>query len=255
MKDTIRNNILTLLLVILTSISYSQEYDLTYYFVGFMSDYMGRQISKGAGENDYKIDDFFHQYNLHNLYRLDTLLKTNNKNNKKIEYTIMKRKEIKNCSNCDEFFDLFSKRLSRNINRFYSFKKDKLNSDKHIKRYNGSLKSFKIKLANRKKQLSYLAGAFYRYGNIDSTGYYFKFSNSFYKKEMVKWLLYKYDCNILKEFNNQIEGLYIAPTIEIIFIEPSNEIKKIFDNELNIKKELIDTHATQAKNHAGKVTN
>jgi len=224
--------------------SYSQDYNLTFYSVGFISDYMGRRIEKGDSELKNSVDNFFHQSNLYDLVRLDTLLKLNNLKKEFIPYQIKKREGSNNCSNCHEFFDLNSKLLCQRINRFYNFKKDKLNSDEKIQRYIGKLKVRKILFSKKNNLISFMAGAFYTYGDKDSIGYYYRFGNSVEKQKVVRRLLERFDCKIIKEFDNQEEGSLIAPLINTIYFIPTTDLKIRFDYEIKIKKELKELMLT-----------
>jgi hypothetical protein len=231
-----------LFLIVYTSYysSYSQDYNITYFVTGYVSDYMGRRVETG-NENEFLIDNY-HMSRMEYLYRLDTLIKRYNFNiEEKINYTVT----VSQYGN-DKFYNFKSKSLSEKVNEFYRLKIDKLNSNDTIKRYDGPLIVRKVKYSNKLKMKSYFAGAFYIIGGVDKKGYYFKFSNSYGRNKAIKYILKKFNCKINEQYNNQIEGLAVAPFVETIYFIPTDEIKTIIDYELNLKNEIIKTHANKA---------
>lgn len=218
--------------------TYSQNYNIDYFLVGFVSDYMGRSIEKGQSEDKNSIDYHFHKTRLHSLYRLDTLIKIHNNGNEKIVYKIKREMVVPNCRNCDDFFNLNSEYLNNKINSFFVFKKDEENSNTEIQQYIGTLDESKILLSKKANIISFLAGAFYTYGDRDSIGYFFKFSNSISKRKIIYKILKKFNCKIVKEFDNQVKGQYVSPLIYTMYFLPSDEMKIKFDYELYIRQEL-----------------
>ncbi|CAM3825827.1 hypothetical protein FLBR109950_03530 [Flavobacterium branchiophilum] len=218
--------------------TYSQNYNLNYFLVGFVSDYMGRNIEKGQSENINSIDYHFHKTRLHSLYRLDTLIKIHIKGNEKIVYEIKREVTVPYCKNYNEFYILNSEYLKNNINSFFIFKKIEENSNIKVQQYNGTLNENKILFSKKSNIISFLAGAFYTFGDKDSTGYFYKFSNSTNKRKIIYKILKKYNCKIVKEFDNQVKGQFVSPYIYTMYFIPSDEMKIKFDYELDIRQKI-----------------
>jgi len=72
----IKNLILYFILIITNLSAFNQDYDVTVYTLGYISDYMGRRKYVSGHESDNSVDQIFHESHLNDLYRLDTLLKS-----------------------------------------------------------------------------------------------------------------------------------------------------------------------------------
>ena len=230
----IKNLILYFILIITNLSAFNQDYDVTVYTLGYISDYMGRRKYVSGHESDNSVDQIFHESHLNDLYRLDTLLKSCEND---FDYYI-RESEFDN-----SFYFFISDKLSDAVNEYYKFKKEGTQSSHGII-YDGKIKRLKTLKLNKRQKISFLAGVFYSSGNIDEKGYFFKFSNSLGKDKITLRLLKRFNCIIIDRFDNRVKGMVIAPYIETVYFKPSKKIKAIFDYEIEMKKKLIEIYGS-----------
>ena len=133
--------------------------DLTYFTLGLVNDYYGRTIVKSDKLEATRIDRF-HETQSDIMDLLDSLIDEENKFRDKEKRITKKRTREKepNCTNCNEFFNYYSKELSTDLNSKYNFKFAHSWDSKDRKMYRGRIKisDFKSDL----QRLSFLSGAY-----------------------------------------------------------------------------------------------
>jgi len=227
-----KNKILILFFLFSVSLVHGQvqtKLDKTYYLLGTLGDYMGRQLCI-LNTNSWDYIMSLHQRDSAQIKRIEevTMLK------------FIKGEKKENHLNNHEFYQLFSSNTARKINSFYVFKKDgKCLDEKRVTTfpiYRGNLKCSKILKASKEQQYSFIAGLFLTHGKKNDDVY--------------KIILYnspcRYECTIkiLKVLNSKnvsyrrTEGT--VPIGYIIEFEPSEELKLILDNE--IEKRIFYTN-------------
>lgn len=205
--------------------------DKDYFLLGTLSDYLGRQKT-------YKNDDFIDDY-----YKGETLLMSyimKIYNDESPEFVVDKNQYPYN-----SVTDILkSKKIAKKINSFYNYKfeggfksyidpKDKEWRKKHNDFYKstepkdtvyvGTMKAnlFKTDL----QKISFITGAYSRFGEPNETRYCIRLFNSFSKYECCAVILEQLKCkNIEKEIINNI-----IPTNQLIYFKPSRELKKYLD--------------------------
>jgi len=191
--------------------------DKTYYLLGTLGDYMGRELCKrNPKKRNYIMS--LHQDDIGQIKRIEevTMLK------------FLKRERKENCINCHEFYELLSHNSAIAINSFYVFEKQEGYDEKGYKLYSGKLICSKILKASKEQQHSFIAGLFLTHGEKFDDVYEITLYNS----------QCRYECTIkiLEVLNSKIVSFgRTERTVPIgYFIEfvPSEELKLILDNEI-----------------------
>lgn len=207
---------LVLFFLILNTISFkTQEIDKTYYLLGAVDEYMGRQYEMKSPE--------WKGY----------ILKINNEDSleiRRIESVIgIKSKEIKNTF-YENWSFFFSENLEKEINQYFDFRKNKFKLEDGFYLYKGRLNVEKVLKANKNQYLSYLLGAFLIHGKINKTDdelYEISIANASYKFQVLKKIIPKLNAYFAKE-----EIWYKTPTTYHIKFAPNGELKRLLDREL-----------------------
>lgn len=211
-----------------------------YFLVGTLSDYMGREKYKKVEERVDKYSQSKKQLCL----AIDSIFKTSNPD---IEFS----SSVHKISKRDEF-ELHSKTLTEKIESFYSYKPsgrmvyngeeefEKLNLDSLTEIpdfystyfdtiYTGSLK---INVFETEKQkVSFVTGAYVRYGwNTDSL-YQIRVFNSVSKVRILNDLLKELGCD---NVDYEIKKGYI-PTGHTVSFIPTDQLKDYFEKYIKLK--------------------
>src|SRR6187455_1791553 len=106
---------------------HGQELDKTFYLLGTLSDYMGRQYPKN---NPIKTGFVLtlHKDRMGEIKRIEEVT------GKKFK----KQKAKKDCRNCQDFYSLKSTPKAHDINSFYTFEKKNLNDKMGFSFYTGT---------------------------------------------------------------------------------------------------------------------
>lgn len=204
------------------SLGQSQKLDKKYYLLGTLDDYLGRQKSK---LNPTRWSYIMTLYN----ERLGEIKRIEKVTHKKFS----KRKARKDCSNCQDLYDLKSTILACRINKFYSFKKDDHYRDNFgLRMFTGNLICDKILKANEKQQLSFIAGVFLTNGEKEGELYKIALYNSSARFECIKKILIKLGAEITKD-----EIVRNIPVGFFIVFKPTDKLKAIIETE--IKEEYL----------------
>jgi hypothetical protein len=190
-KNILQNRIFILFFLFSVSLVHGQipiKLDKTYYLLGTLGDYMGRQLCiLNTNSWDYLMS--LHQRDSAKIKRIEeiTMLKFTKGENKE--------KHLNNHS----FYALFSSDVARKINSFYVFKKQGCCQDENRYTgtiYRGNLKCSKILKASKEQQYSFIAGLFLTHGEKIDDVYKIILSNS----------PCRYECTIriLKLLNSEI---------------------------------------------------
>jgi hypothetical protein len=196
-----------------TSVPGQDKVDLTYFTMGLVSDYYGRTIVKDDKLESTKIDRF-HETQLDILDFLDSLINEENK------LITKKRTRVKepNCTNCNEFFDYYSKELSKDLNSKYKFKFAQSWDLKERKMYRGRIKISDFE--NELQRLSFLSGAYLTSGTKEGDIFIYHLANSVEKFDLVVKSLKKLDCEIK---DVKVEGG--TPASQKVYFIPSDKLR------------------------------
>jgi hypothetical protein len=210
------------LAIVLFSSNFSwgqDKIDLTYFTFGLVSDYYGRTIVKSDKLESTKIDRF-HETQTDIMDLLDSLINEENKLRDKENRITKKRTRVKepNCTNCNEYFDYYSKGLSTDLNSKYNFKFANSWDMKERKMYRGRIKVSDFK--NDLQRLSFLSGAYLTFGTKEGDVFIYHLANSVEKFDLIVKSLKKLECEI-KDL--KVEGG--APASQKVYFIPSDKLR------------------------------
>ena len=219
--ETVSKHMKKIIILILISCSFlqtnGQNIDKTYYLLGTLKDYCGRQYPKN-NPTQWNYVIILHQSKFGEIKRIEEVTK------KKFK----KHRKKKGCSNCQEFYELKSYGRARKLNSFYEFEKKKGWKDQMgFTFYTGTLICDKLLNSSENQQLSFIAGLFLTSGEKKSDNYSISLFNSSDRFECAKQILLNLGAKIENEEidNNIPNGYYLE------FI-PSEKIRKIIENEI-----------------------
>jgi hypothetical protein len=204
--------------------------DKDYFLLGTLSDYLGR-------EKTYKNDDFVDNYYKGETLLMSYIMKTYS--DESPEFVVEKNQYPYNSVQ-----DILrSKKICKKINSFYDFKHEggfkyyidpkdkewrKKNNDFHKSTeskdtvYVGTMKANLFKTNVQK--ISFIIGAYSRFGEPNETRYCIRLFNSTSKYEYCAAILKQLKCkNIEKKIINTI------PTNQLVYFKPGRELKKYLD--------------------------
>lgn len=207
-----------------------QDIDRAFYLLGSLEDYLGRHYPKN-NPRKWSYIMTLHQDRTGEIKRIQEVTGA--------KFT--RRKKKKDCRNCQEFFDLKSFCRAKKINSFYDFNKNKGMRDlSGFTFFTGQLKCDKILNATRIQQISFLAGQFLTTGEKTENTYKLTLYNSPDRYACLIKLMEKLECKVILE--EKADGI---PVGYFIVFEPTDEIKKVLDNE--ILKEHTLANSTYAQ--------
>ena len=138
------------------------------------------------------------------------------------------RRKQKDCSNCQEFYELKSFFRAKKINSFYDFNKNKGMRDLFgFTFYTGQLNCERILKATTDQKISFLAGQFLTAGEKNAQAYKLALYNSPNRFECLLKVLQNLKCEVIRK--EEVEGIPVGYFIEF---KPTDKIKKILDNEI-----------------------
>jgi hypothetical protein len=193
--------------------------DLTYFTLGLVSDYYGRTIVKSDKLESTKIDRF-HEAQIGIMDLLDSLINEENKSRNK-ENRITKKRTIArepNCTDCNEYFNYYSKELSTDLNNKYNFQFANSWDSNDRKMYRGRIKISDFK--SNSQRLSFLSGAYLTSGSKEGDVFSYHLVNSVEKFDLIVKSLKKLDCE-LKDI--RVEGG--TPASQKVYFVPSDKLK------------------------------
>lgn len=202
-----------------------QDLDKTFYLLGSLEDYCGRNYPKN-NPLQWGYITTLHQGRIGEIKRIQEI--TGAKFTKPVK--------IKTRGKAHAFYNLKSLSWAKKINSFYDFTKNKKIRDRFgFPHYNGQLRCDEILNATRNQQLSFLAGQFLTAGEKTEKEYNFTLYNSPDRYNCLIKLLKKLECEVIRE-----EMVFGYPVDYFIDFIPTNEIQKILDNEILKKEEIIE---------------
>jgi hypothetical protein len=225
-----KKHLLILSLALVSSYSFAQKLDKTYYLLGTLHDYMGRHYAKNNPIN-YGYILKLHKSDLGKIKRIEDV--TNSK--------FKQDKVKKGCANCDEFYELNSFVKAKVIHSFYTFKKIKKMRDlMGFNFYTGRLKCDKLEKSSDNNKTSFIAGLFLTAGKIENDTFKITLANSLDRFNCTIKLLTDLKCKIL---NSEIrDGI---PYVYEIEFEPTEKLKEILHIEIEKRNTLANTGYTQ----------
>jgi hypothetical protein len=155
--------LLTIIFTLIIFTVQSQDLDPAYYLFGLSYDYSiptypGKRLER------QKFNPWIHESDLGRILRLSEVTHKEFK----------KRKQQKNCRNCDEFYEL--KSVTWKLGEFYNFsyEKEKGTRPKKVK---GIVKNEVIDKASEIQMKSFLAGIYFGYGTLYGDTIIFQFGH------------------------------------------------------------------------------
>jgi hypothetical protein len=206
--------------------------DLSYFALGLVNDYLGRALVK-SDKLDVTMVDRFHESEIVLMDFLDSLISEENNVRKENDLITPKRareNEI-NCGNCSQFFTYYSGYVAAGVNEKYRFRFDRSWDEKNRKVYRGTLKIRAIK--SETQHMSFLLGAFVRFGASDGGLIVYNLANSSSKIDAIIRSLKKLDCEIVDV--RVVEG---TPTQRKISTKPSEKLISELAQYLALKDKL-----------------
>lgn len=221
----IKKTAFILLLLFSSLLTIGQELDKTFYLLGSLEDYMGRTYPKN-NPKQWSYINTLQQDRIGEIKRIEEVTGVK----------VKKKNKEKGCDNCQELYVLKSFSRAKKINSFYDFNKNRIGRDLlGFAFYTGQLKCDKILNATRAQQISFLAGQFLTAGEKTENAYQLTLYNAPIRYECLIQLLRKLDCKITLE--EQVQRIPVGYYITFV---PNDEIKKVLDKELLIKKSFAD---------------
>lgn len=209
-------------ITLITIFSFNQKQDLKLdnesFLLGTISDYMGRIVM--TNEKD-KIDNYgYSEKSL--VTKINSLL---------IEkYDDLSIRNIETGIPGDVGTKLYSKKLAEKINSNYTFDKFNLSQNNDTIFY-GKLKTNILETELQK--ISFIIGAYSRFGEQKNGKYYIRLLNSTSKFNECEKILRDLNCeNIETEFIKNI------PLNQLIYFKPSKKLKKYFDNYMYLRNQI-----------------
>jgi len=213
--------------------------DNEYFLIGTLSDYMGRE----KYEKEIERVDKYYQSEKQLCLAIDSIFK-------KTYPDLVFSSSVHKISKKDEY-ELHSKKLAKKIESFYTFKYsgrgtakkfidfDSMNIDSLVKTgnfiekyydtiYEGSLKS-KV-FETEKQKLSFITGAYVRYGSQVDSLYRIRVFNSSSKVKILDELLKDIGCT-----NVDYDIKQTIPTGHTVSFIPTNKLEDYFERYIKLK--------------------
>ncbi|WP_265428672.1 hypothetical protein [Chryseobacterium sp. YIM B08800] len=193
----------------------AQEIDKTYYLLGAVDNYSGRNYElKNSDYKGYVLKIKKNETNIINRLEEISGLKFSNFSSETLE----------------DWSSLNSDHYEKEINQFYSFSRAKSSEN-----YNGKLNPEKVLKGTKNQLLSYLLGSFLIHGNIKTENdggdqyevYEISVANAQPQFEVLKSILKELGVYIIKE-----EIWYKTPVTFHVKFSPDSELKTLLDKEL-----------------------
>ena len=227
-----------ILLIFLTPLAYNQnekpEIDNDYFLIGTLGDYMGREKFKNIEE---RVDKYYKSEK-----KLCTSIDSMFKNN----YPDLKLSSLKYKTSKQRVFELHSKTLSKRIESFFTYKpsgRGTFKGDMAFKDidydtiadytnfikthydtiYQGNLRPEKFNTEIQK--LSFVTGAFVRYGWKKDSLYQISVANSTSKVKLLDSLLKELGCNHVN-----YEMRMAIPVYHKVSFKPTDQLKAYFES-------------------------
>lgn len=224
--------LLVLLLAINSKVSLAQsdylDFDKESFLIGTLSDFKGREqvFSKGINDAYFERVDIYAQQEKRIAYLINFLFKE--------EYPDI---EFNNNGPLRRL-QIHSSALSKLIDSYYTYQPAENSTTQDEGMHIGTLDPEKFKTP--KQKLSFLAGAYLRYGNIkhndsmEEPQYIYDIPNSLSKTKICEAFLAELGCTNIQEVTNE----YMPTKIEVHFI-PSEQILKMIETIESVSKEIL----------------
>lgn len=215
--------------------------DNEYFLIGTLSDYMGREKYQDVEE----WVDKYHQSEKKLCLAIDSMFRINYPDLKFSSYVTKISKE--------DMFELHSKKLVKKIETFYTFKPSRrgttkgimdfdskkidslVREDNFIEKYYDTIYVGNLKMKvfkSEKKKLSFITGAYVRYGSkVDSSLYQIRVFNSSSKVKILDELLKDIGCTHV-DYNIK----YSIPVGHTVSFIPTNKLIDYIEKYEKLKK-------------------
>jgi hypothetical protein len=216
--------ILILLFFIFSQFSVAQKkfkIDNDCFLLGMFNDYNGREIALDHPFASTQVTSFYcSEKKLEKMF-LDSIQK-----NYHVNDVIVKEDKI------------YSYLLSKHFNKYYKIKKDKDAGFTYDDiDYSGYIMTLnRNNFLSDEKKISFILGAFLRYGKIKDKGFEIIMANSSSHFDILVWSIKKLGF----KFNYKIPCPECIPVSQILYFEPSNYYLSIFQNNKPILPDISD---------------
>lgn len=229
--------ILSFVLISFENKTTNTHIDNDYFLIGTLSDYMGREKYKKV---DSRVDRYYQSEKTLCL-AVDSMLKK--------AYPDLKLSATKHRVTMKDEFELHSRLLADKIDEFYDYKSSgrlSINAESDtISQYNDELISKLMQSADTiycgrlktdifktdEQKLSFITGAFVRFGGYNDSTYYIKIANSVSKVKVLAKLFEEMKCdNVEYEMNGYI------PNVHTVYFSPTSKMINYFDDYMYLKK-------------------
>ena len=220
--------------------SAQNKIDVTYFTLGIVDDYLGRDLVIAEKKHPLTVD-YMHNDEIGIIKYLDSLIKNENlirKNNSKIDFVFFRDTLSTNCGNCNEFYYLYSKKLSKVVNKLYYTKPvwGQEGIQKKDLFYESYIDEKKIK--TKAQKISFLLGTFLRFGHKNLDVYDINLANSNSKFDVFRKILMGLEIREIEliEENGFYNTIPCTRNIKFKILNP--DLAKKFDKLLEINKKI-----------------
>lgn len=187
----------------------------TFFILGTFEDYMGKNHDPRTKEQV----DYYYSYEKPLAYYVDSLLK---KNYPKMSLEIRVSKNR---------FEIYSAYIETEFEQYYNYKPSgSYTAPGNEPILHGVLKPDIFK--TEQQRLSFLAGAYVRFGRDNDTAYCMWVANSMSKAQMCNQLLKELNCKPSYQIVHNI------PTGHVLYFHPDEKVKRYLDNYDPLRKEV-----------------
>lgn len=226
-----KKKVLVCLISLISIFTFGQRKDLILdnesFLLGTLSDYMGRLVSQ---DEEDKIDNYgYFEKSL--VLKIDSLFIAN--------YDDLLIKKIETEEIFSNGSKMYSKNLANKINANYTYKVYGW-SQKNDTIFYGKLKENVFE--NELKKVSFIIGAYSRFGEQKDKKYCLKFNNSLSKFAECEKILKELDCEKV-----EIEIIKNIPTTQLIYFKPSKKLEQYFEKYKYLRKQITESRDDMIK--------
>lgn len=193
--------LISLTLISISTSTFGQfKLDTDAVVLGLLSD---RQIIKEDLDDRRKVDEFFFtEYAIMEFIDSLVTIENNYRNQNERITTFKKVRKDSDCEKCDKTYVFYSDLLAKKINKSSRLEFSKMWAEPNSKKiYLTEVKQSSIR--TKDDQISFIIGAFLRFGRINSeTTYTIELYKAQSKFDLIETVLNKLDCQIIKRTSN-----------------------------------------------------
>jgi hypothetical protein len=220
-----KKKILVCFISLISIFTFGQKKDLILdkesFLLGTLNDYMGRRVSQ---DDEDKIDNYG-SFEKSLVLKIDSLFTSN------FDDLLIKKTEPVQVFEYE--YKINSKKLAAKINSNYTYKKYSWSQKKDTTFY-GKLKENVFD--NELKKISFIIGAYSRFGEQKDKRYSLRFVNSLSKFAECEKILKELGCKKV-----EIKIIKAIPTTQLIFFKPSRKLELYFGKHKYLNKQIIES--------------